>query len=251
VRQRVPSSLDFCRVGDIMSNLLVAYYRVSTQKQGRSGLGLEAQEAAVRRFADANGLRLAEQAYQDIETGKGSDVMALRPGLCAALAAAKKLGARIVVAKLDRLSRDVFFISGLMAQRVPFIVAELGPDVDPFMLHIYAAVAQKEAAMTAQRTRDALRAAKARGVRLGSPNMDRLREQAAAKKKADADIFALSVIDAIADIRSRADTDGGISLRGIAREMNRLRVPGPTGGQWSDKGVAAVLRRVAEMKTEA
>jgi Resolvase, N terminal domain len=113
----------------------VAYTRVSTAQQGKSGLGLEAQQAALARFAEAEGYRLIE-TFQEVETGKGSDALERRPQLAAALAAAKKIKAPIIVAKLDRLSRDVHFISGLMTHRTPFIVAELGADADPFMLHL-------------------------------------------------------------------------------------------------------------------
>src|SRR5689334_16048543 len=122
---------------------IIAYYRVSTQQQGKSGLGIEAQKQAVTRFVETEGLELAG-AYVEIETGKGSDALDRRPQLAAALAHARKVKCPIVVAKLDRLSRDVHFISGLMAQRVPFVVAELGADADPFMLHLYAALAEKE-----------------------------------------------------------------------------------------------------------
>ena len=113
---------------------MIAYIRVSTQKQGRSGLGLEAQQKAVTAFAAAEGLTIEHQ-FVEIETGKGADALDKRSQLAAALKLAKKIKQPIVVAKLDRLSRDVHFISGLMSQRVPFIVAQLGRNVDPFMLH--------------------------------------------------------------------------------------------------------------------
>jgi DNA invertase Pin-like site-specific DNA recombinase len=145
---------------------LVAYYRVSSQKQGRSGLGLEAQRKAVAAFASAEGFEIIAQ-YTEIETGKGADALDRRPELKAALKAAKKAKASVAVAKLDRLSRDVAFISGLMAQKVPFIVAALGRNVDSFVLHIYAALAQQEREMISRRTKEALQAAKARGVKLG------------------------------------------------------------------------------------
>jgi DNA invertase Pin-like site-specific DNA recombinase len=109
--------------------------------------------------------------FVEFETGKGADALDRRPQLAAALKLAKKRKAEIVLAKLDRQSRDVAFISGLMAQRVPFIVAELGSDVDPFMLHVYAALAEKERRLISERTRAALAAAKARGKRLGNPNL--------------------------------------------------------------------------------
>src|SRR5262245_37072285 len=147
---------------------IISYIRVSTQKQGRSGLGLEAQRATNAQFASREGFAITAE-FTEVETGKGADALERRPQLAAALAEAKRHKCSIVVAKLDRLSRDVHFISGLMTQRVPFIVAELGPDVDPFMLHIYAALAEKERRNISIRTKQALAAAKARGVRLGNP----------------------------------------------------------------------------------
>jgi DNA invertase Pin-like site-specific DNA recombinase len=121
-----------------------------------SGL-LEAQKAAVQRFAEAEGITLIAE-YVEIETGKGADALDRRPELSAALAQARKAKCPILVAKLDRLSRDVHFISGLMAHRVPFIVAELGADADPFMLHLYAALAEKERSLISARTKAALAA---------------------------------------------------------------------------------------------
>src|SRR5262245_24243310 len=112
-----------------MPKTMIAYLRVSTQRQGKSGLGLEAQRAAIVRFAQAEGLSIAAE-FVEIESGKGTDALATRPQLAAALAKARKFKAPVVVAKLDRLSRDVAFIAGLMAHKVPFVVAELGPDVD-------------------------------------------------------------------------------------------------------------------------
>jgi DNA invertase Pin-like site-specific DNA recombinase len=117
-------------LADIMKNA-IAYYRVSTQRQGRSGLGIEAQRATVARFAEAEGLALLSE-FVEVETGKGADALDRRPQLSAALEAARKAKCPVLVAKLDRLSPDVAFISGLMAQRVPFIVAELGA---PMRIH--------------------------------------------------------------------------------------------------------------------
>ena len=118
-----------------MSQCAIAYYRVSTQRQGRSGLGLEAQRSTIARFAEAEAITIIE-TFTEVETGKGADAIDRRPQLAAALAAAQQHKCPVVVAKLDRLSRNVAFISGLMAQRIPFIVAELGADADPFMLHL-------------------------------------------------------------------------------------------------------------------
>jgi DNA invertase Pin-like site-specific DNA recombinase len=133
----------------------VAYYRVSTRQQQRSGLGIEAQRAATQRFAEVEQLSIIAE-FVEAETGKGADALDHRQQLAAALAAAKQAKCCVLVSKLDRLSRDVAFISGLMAQRVPFIVAELGGDADPFMLHLYAALAEKERRLISERTKAAL-----------------------------------------------------------------------------------------------
>src|SRR6202171_6092449 len=119
---------------------LVTYIRVSTSGQGRSGLGIEAQRHALGQFVAADGYDVVRE-FVEVETGKGADALDRRPQLKAALAAARKHRCHVAVAKLDRLSRDVHFISGLMAHKVPFLVAELGADVDPFVLHLFAALA--------------------------------------------------------------------------------------------------------------
>src|ERR1700675_660521 len=122
----------------------VAYTRVSSREQGKSGLGLEAQRAAINAFAAREGITVAE-FYTEVESGKTvSDTLAERPTLAAALNAANLLDCPIIVSKLDRLSRDVHFVSGLMVQRVEFVVFELGRNQDPFMLHLFAALAEKE-----------------------------------------------------------------------------------------------------------
>src|SRR5213595_745024 len=157
---------------------LITYIRVSTSGQGRSGLGIEAQRHALAQFVQAEGYSVARE-FVEIETGKGADALDRRPQLRAALAAARKLRCHVAVAKLDRLSRDVHFISGLMAHKIPFLVAELGPDVDPFVLHLFAALAEKERALISTRTRQALAAAKARGVILGNPKLHVARQTAA------------------------------------------------------------------------
>ena len=176
-----------------MSKPIIAYIRVSTARQGRSGLGLEAQREAVARFAAAEGFEIAGE-FVEIETGKGADALDRRPQLKAALTAARKLKCHVAVAKLDRLSRDVHFISGLMAHKVPFLVAELGPDVDPFVLHLFAALAEKERALISTRTRQALSAAKARGVSLGNPRLQEARKSAVGVVKAEADRYAANVL---------------------------------------------------------
>jgi DNA invertase Pin-like site-specific DNA recombinase len=159
----------------------IAYARVSTRSQGTSGLGLEAQQAAIRAFAEREGFTI-EQTFIEIETGKSADALERRPKLAAALRAAKKLGtgrakgigsgAPILISKLDRLSRDVAFIATLMNRNVPFVVCELGPNVDPFTLHIWAALAQQERRMISERTRAGLQAARRRNpdLKLGGRN---------------------------------------------------------------------------------
>jgi DNA invertase Pin-like site-specific DNA recombinase len=216
---------------------MIAYLRVSTDRQGRSGLGLDAQREAIRRFAEAEKLKLAGE-HVEVETGKGVDALELRPQLRIALDKARKLKYPIVVAKLDRLSRDVAFIAGLMAQRVPFVVAELGPDIDPFILHIYAALAEKERAMISVRTKEALARAKARGVRLGNPRLDEVRGKGAESMKAAADRFAANVLPLIQPLRA-----DGRSLREIANALNARGVPTARGGRWAPTQIADILKR--------
>ena len=195
-----------------MTKQLVAYLRVSSGQQGKSGLGIEAQRSAIARFAQAEGFTIIAE-HVEVETGKGSDALARRPKLAAALAASRKAKCAVVVAKLDRLSRDVAFISRLMAERVPFISAELGPDADPFMLHLYAALAEKERALISLRTKDALAAARARGTRLGNPRIAEAREKARQQVTSGADRFARNVAPLIREIRAT----GANTYRAIAK----------------------------------
>jgi DNA invertase Pin-like site-specific DNA recombinase len=152
----------------------VAYCRVSSREQGRSGLGLEAQRAAIEAFCQTGDKPEIVAWFTEIESGKRvSDTLAKRPQLKAALDKAAEIGGPLIVSKLDRLSRDVHFVSGLMAHGIEFYVAELGWDTEPFLLHLYAALAEKERELISERTAAALRAAKARGVKLGSPHPER------------------------------------------------------------------------------
>jgi DNA invertase Pin-like site-specific DNA recombinase len=213
-----------------MTKSAIAYIRVSTKRQQRSGLGLEAQETALARFAEAEGYKLIE-TFQEAETGKGADALHRRPQLAAALKAARKHKAPIIVAKLDRLSRDVHFISGLMAHKTPFIVTELGPNVDPFMLHIHAAVAEQERRRISERTRDALRAKIAQGAKLGGLNAHGIKNRDEAKERAEAmrPIFAEL---------------GNVSAREIARVLNARDIATPTGAPWSAVTVNRVRQRL-------
>ena len=208
----------------------IAYTRVSTASQGRSGLGLEAQQAALARFAEAEGFELLE-TFSEVETGKGSDALDRRPQLAEALKLAKRHKAPIIVAKLDRLSRDVHFICGLMTHKTPFIVAELGADADPFMLHLYAALAEKERRLISQRTRDALAAKKAQGVKLGGLNAKGVRNREEAKARAEA-------------LRPLLAELAGLSARAIAAELNARGMATPNGARWQAETVIRVQRRL-------
>jgi len=219
---------------------IVTYLRVSTDGQGRSGLGLEAQREALVRFASAEAFDLARE-FVEVETGKGADALERRPLLRQALDEARRLKCAIAVAKLDRLSRDVHFISGLMAQRVPFVVAELGPDVDPFVLHLYAVLAEKERSLISQRTKAALAAVKARGVILGNPRLAEAQPKAVEAVKAEANAFA-------ANVRPILDSlPPGMSANAMAKELNARRVATASGGRWSASTVLRILRRTANL----
>src|SRR5229473_1884591 len=217
----------------------VAYYRVSTRQQQRSGLGIEAQRATVTRFAETENLRIIAE-YVEAETGKGADALDRRPQLAAALAAARNAKGCVLVSKLDRLSRDVAFVAGLMAQRVPFIVAELGRDADPFMLHLYAALAEKERRLISDRTRGALAAMKAAGARLGNPrNLVQAGSLGRAALVRTADEFASGLIPVIQSIRAT----GALTLASMAAELNGRGIRSARGGKWHRSSVANLLDR--------
>ncbi|MBR0800640.1 recombinase family protein [Bradyrhizobium jicamae] len=217
---------------------LITYIRVSTSQQGRSGLGIEAQRQALTHFAQAEGFTVVRE-FVEVETGKGADALGRRPQLKAALAAARKLRCHVAVAKLDRLSRDVHFISGLMAHKVPFLVAELGPDVNPFVLHLFAALAEKERALISTRTRQALSAAKARGITLGNPRLQVARKTAVETVKAEADRYAANVLPIIRE----AQKAGASTLRQIADALNARGIPTARGGLWYAQSIANILER--------
>ena len=205
---------------------LIAYHRVSTAKQGQSGLGLEAQRRAVIAFAKAEGFEILAE-FTEVETGKGSDALARRPQLRAALKAAKKAKCHVAVAKLDRLSRDVAFIASLMVQRVPFIVTALGRNVDPFTLHIYAALAEQERRMISERTKAGLQAAKARGVVLGNAKQAADNKKAAAERAASlrpilVELSDLSSRDVAAELAKRGH--GEFSYKTVQRMRSRLKL---------------------------
>jgi len=218
---------------------IIAYLRVSTERQGRSGLGLEAQRDAITRFAAAEGLTIIAE-HVEVEPGKGADALDRRPKLAMALMQAKKAKAAVCVAKLDRLSRDVAFIAGLMAQRVPFVVAELGADVDPFVLHLFAAMAEKERALISERTRAALARKKAQGALLGNrTNLPEASAKGRQLQREAADAFAANLLPLVREIQAAGHT----TLRAIAAELTRRNVRTARGGTWGPDTVRSLLLR--------
>lgn len=213
----------------------ISYRRLSKERPGKPVYGLEAQQATIDSFCGFEGFEIV-QDFAEIETGKGYDALDRRPQLAAALDAAKKLKAPIIIAKLDRLSRDVAFIASLMVQRVPFIVCNLGANVDPFMLHIYAAVAEKERRDIAQRTKDALAAAKARGVKLGNPQ----EVQTNATIAAD---FAESLREAVWPYRN-------LSSRRLAALLNGRGIKTPRGRAWKSETARRLVERLVSNTKE-
>jgi DNA invertase Pin-like site-specific DNA recombinase len=225
----------------------IAYLRVSTQQQHRSGLGIEAQRAAVTRFGEAEGITIVGE-FVEAETGKGADALDRRPQLAAALAAARRAKCCVVVSKLDRLSRDVAFVSGLMAQRVPFIVAELGRDADPFMLHLYAALAEKERRLISERTKAALAAKKASGAKLGNPRNIAIAGSFGRNAQiVAADEFAAGLLPIVKAIRAT----GATTLEAITRALNDRGVRSARGATWHVSSVANLLARASKLSAQA
>ena len=226
--------------------LFVAYYRVSTDQQGRSGLGLEAQREAVGRYLNGGSWTLAAE-YVETESGKRND----RPKLAAALAHAKAIGATVVFAKLDRLTRNVDLLRSLVASSVDLVFCDL-PNVPPgamgrFLLTQMASVAELEAGLTSERTKVALAAAKARGVKLGNPNGARaLRGKQTGNKEAVAAIkrkaqgHASNLWSILEEIRAQGIT----SVRKTAEELNRRDILTARGGEWQPTTVVRLLSRL-------
>lgn len=212
----------------------VLLYRVSTSSQSRSGLGLEAQQEAVRRFLGADDRVVG--AYTEVESGRSQD----RPQLRAAMDACRVLGARLLIAKLDRLARDVAFIATLMKSDIKFTAADM-PDADPFRLHIEAAIAEEEARKISARTRAALAAAKARGVVLGGFRGRYLTEvertAGVAVRKTAARVRAQSLAPVLAEIK----VAGAATLAAMAHALNQRGVAAPRGGVWQATQVKRLI----------
>jgi DNA invertase Pin-like site-specific DNA recombinase len=207
----------------------VAYYRVSTEQQGRSRLGLEAQKKAVLDYLKGGRWGLIAE-FTEIESGKKAD----RPELEQALKLCKKANAMLVIAKLDRLARNVHFISGLMERGVKFCAVEF-PNADPFMLHVHAAMSEHERRLISARTKAGLERAKARGVKLGRHGAILAREN-----KARAKAQARALKPAIAEIRKA----GMGTVRAIMAELNRRGIKTLRGGTWHPQTVNILLHRV-------
>ena len=219
------------------SGRFVAYYRVSTVRQGKSGLGLEAQRQAVQEHLNGGNWKLIAE-FTEVESGKRSD----RPKLADALKACRLRGAKLIIAKLDRLARNVAFISNLMESQVEFEAVDF-PQANRLTIHIMAAIAEHEAKMISERTRAALAAAKARGKRLGGfRGRAGTATDCAKARQARTDSAAARAADlapVIEDIRA----GGAQSLRSIAAELNGRGISAPRGGEWSAAQVRAVIAK--------
>jgi DNA invertase Pin-like site-specific DNA recombinase len=216
----------------------VPYYRVSTAKQGASGLGLEAQQESVRSYLNGGPWKMVDEVTE-IESGKRSD----RPAPARALALCRIHKATLIIAKLDRLARNVNFISNLMESGVEFIAVDF-PQANRLTVHILAAVAEHETAMISARTKAALQAAKARGVALGTPNHELIARHAekgtqasATARSAAARMRAADILPVIHSVQA----DGEATLAGIAETLNGRGIPAPRGGSWSPVQVSRVL----------
>ena len=213
----------------------IAYFRVSTDRQGKSGLGLDAQREAVMNYLNGGRWTLVGE-FTEVESGKRAD----RPELGNALAACKKQKAKLVIAKLDRLSRNLAFIAALMESGVEFVAVD-NPHATKLTIHILAAVAEHERDLISERTKAALQAAKARGKVLGSKNIAEVGKLGAAAVKANARRFAANVQPIIKEIM-RA---GATSHNAIAQKLNERNVKTARGGRWTHVQVGAILHPFA------
>ena len=213
-----------------MNKSFVAYYRVSTDRQGKSGLGLEAQQQAVSLFLAGRGEIIAE--YTEIESGKKND----RPQLAAALELCQKHKATLVIAKLDRLARNVAFIANLMERNADFVAVDM-PEASRLTLHILAAVAEHEREMISKRTREALAVARTHGTKLGNPRPEESLQRGRATHQQRADERRATLAPAIQELRNK-----GLSLRAVAAELNRRAIPTPKGKQWQAQTVKRMLK---------
>lgn len=225
-----------------MSDQFVSYLRVSTQQQGRSGLGLEAQRASVAAYAAGRGTLVRE--FTEIETGKGANTLERRQQLRAALETCKKEGGVLLIAKLDRLARNVHFVTGLIESGCDFVAADM-PNANKVMIQMHAVMSEYERDQISARTKPALAMAKARGVRLGVRGAENLRPNIETRK-ADADVFADRLKGIVAGFHAR-----GLTHRAMCAELNAVGISAPRGGEWAHGQVQRLLNRLAAVESKA
>ncbi|MBJ9591750.1 recombinase family protein [Burkholderia seminalis] len=214
----------------------VAYYRVSTARQGMSGLGLDAQREAVARYLNGGDWELVGE-FTETETGKGANALEKRPQLRAALDLCKRRGATLIIAKLDRLARNVHFVSGLLETGCDFVAADM-PQANKVMIQMHAVMAEWERDQISKRTKDALAAAKARGVKLGTAGAANLKPNVEARQRA-ADAFAGKLAGVVAGFRAR-----NLSQRDMVVELNALGIKAANGGAWHRGQLCRLLNRI-------
>lgn len=211
----------------------VTYYRVSTQRQGASGLGLEAQRAVVERYLSERA-KTAIEEFCEVETGKGANALEKRPQLRLALDLCKRTGSTLLIAKLDRLARNVHFVSGLIETGVDFIAADM-PNANKVMIQMHAVMSEWERDQISERTRAALAAAKGRGVVLGTTGPQNLRRHTESRKLAAAS-FRECIRPVVVGLANQS-----LSQRSIASHLNALNISAPKGGNWSLRQVQRLL----------
>jgi DNA invertase Pin-like site-specific DNA recombinase len=220
------------------SRRFVAYYRVSTDRQGQSGLGLDAQRKAIADYLNGSAWELVGE-FTEVESGKKSE----RPELARAMDACRKHKARLVIAKLDRLSRNLAFIATLMESGVEFVAADM-PFANKLTIHILAAVAEHEREAISERTKAALAAAKARGTRLGNPNPAYALKRMRAARRVQIERFAANVLPVIREIQAA----GYDSYNAIAGQLNARKIATARGGRWTHMQVGQILARASPGK---
>ena len=214
----------------------VAYHRVSTQKQGLSGLGLEAQQNAVGAFLSGKTAIMVNE-FTETETGKGANALETRPQLKAALDACRKHKATLIIAKLDRLARNVHFVTGLLETGIDFVAADM-PHANKVMIQMHAVMSEWERDQISSRTKAALAAAKARGVVLGVTGRANLKQNLEARTDA-ANAFAKKMSGVLLGFKA-----AGMTQRRMVEQLNQLNIKAPKGGEWSLAQLQRMMKRV-------